>query len=257
MNFRQVALPTTEPVTVAEAQEWCRMGNVDNARFASLISAARFALEAASDKCLAQRDFILTMDAFPYYTDTITSQQAYPPSYYSLPRYSTTLWNYSQMIKIPKSPVIQVPKIEYIDTNGNKQTLLEGIDYVVDYMGEPGRIFTIPGQTWPAVLYVADAVKIYITAGYDPDPAATKDLTSFFLGGSPPELILPTPQGQQSDFQISVGIPEAARTAILMLVSQWYAVREPVVAGQVGVVPNSLDYLVATFANYDYSTNRG
>jgi hypothetical protein len=56
------------------------------------------------------------MDSFPYYTDTVMSQMAYPPSYYSLPRWSTTLWNYSQMIKLLVAPVVSVPRIAYLNS---------------------------------------------------------------------------------------------------------------------------------------------
>src|SRR6266568_3277186 len=48
------------------------------------------------------------------------SQMAYPPSYYALPRYSTTLWNYSQMIKLFAAPLVSVDRITYL-SNADSQ----------------------------------------------------------------------------------------------------------------------------------------
>lgn len=175
---KQLALPTTEPVSLAEAKTFCKVEasiTDDDALITGLIQAAREYAEKWTGRALAQRQFVLVMDSHPYYTDTIQSQLAYPPSYYSLPRYSTTLWNYSQMIKLPKSPLKSVDSMRYIDASGNAQTLYQDVNFVVDRISEPGRIFPIPGQFWPADLYVANSVEIVFTAGYDPSPTKTAE----------------------------------------------------------------------------------
>jgi hypothetical protein len=147
-------------------------------RLRDLIVAAREYCETFTRRTFISTGFAQSMDAFPYYTDTLMSQQAYPPAYYSLPRYSTTLWNYSQMTKVYTAPLLSVENIQYVDTNGDLQTLQPGTpadqsgDFVVDLRSEPGRIFPNSGQNWPSVLYVPNAVTINFTAGYGTSPAS-------------------------------------------------------------------------------------
>ena len=42
-------------------------------------------------------------------------------------------------------------------------------DFVYDADSCPPRVFPLPGQTWPAVLYVPNAVQIHFVAGYGND----------------------------------------------------------------------------------------
>ena len=109
---------TVEPISLAIAKQWCRVTTTDDdGLFAMLIPAAREACEVFTGRSIAPKGYMMTLDAFPYFTDSIASQQAYPPAYYSLPRYSTTLWNYSQMIKLWKPPCIAVQRISYINAS--------------------------------------------------------------------------------------------------------------------------------------------
>src|ERR1051326_5268188 len=130
MFVRRKSPPSSEPITLDEAKLFCRVtSDAENSLFEDLwIPAAREAAEIDTERALAQGTFIQVLDSFPYYTDTIQSQLAYPPSYYSLPRYSTTLWNYSQMIKIMRSPLISIDIFNYVDTSGTLRSLHEGDD---------------------------------------------------------------------------------------------------------------------------------
>jgi hypothetical protein len=153
--WRQLALPASEPVSVAEAKDFLQLPSSvtgKEALISGLIQAAREYCENLTARALAQRDFVLVLDSHPYYTDTIQSQLAYPPSYYSLPRYSTTLWNYSQMIKLPYSPVKAVKSMRYVDPTGAAVTLSQDTDFILDRITEPARIFPKAGQFWPADL---------------------------------------------------------------------------------------------------------
>lgn len=175
---RQLALPASEPVSLADAKVFLKLPAAvgsEDALITGLIQSAREQAEISTGRCLAQRQFLMVLDSFPFYTDTIQSQLAYPPSYYSLPRYSTTLWNYSQMIKVPMPPLKSIDQLRYIDTNGNPQILDADTGFVVDRTTEYARIFPIPGQFWPPCLYTPNAVQILFTAGYDPNPGASLD----------------------------------------------------------------------------------
>src|SRR5574340_558060 len=111
----------------------------DDNLISSLIVAAREMVEVHTGRSVVKKSYVQYLDSFPYYTDTVMSQQAYPPSYYSLPRYSTTLWNYSQMVKLFFSPLASVSHIHYLSsTDGRPKALVLGYapwfplsDYIV------------------------------------------------------------------------------------------------------------------------------
>ena len=186
--------PASEPLSLAEVKlqlglgPWEDSDHITSARQAAklrdLITSAREYCSSFTRRAFVNTGYVQYLDSFPYFTDTVMSQQAYPPAYYSLPRYSTTLWNYSQMIKLFYSPLVSVQKITYIDTNGVSQDLLPGTpgnevgQFIVDTASEPPRLFPNAGQNWPPCLYVPNAVAIHFTAGYGTDaklvPAAVK-----------------------------------------------------------------------------------
>lgn len=205
----QISLPAKEPVSVAELRSYLRLPAAltdEDELLGDLIQAAREDGERLSNLILAQRQFTQVLDSFPYYTDTIQSQLAFPPSYYSLPRYSTTLWNYSQMIKLGQAPLIRVDALVYIDASGHEARLVAGTDFIVDPETRLARIFPMVGRYWPAALYTPNAVKIKFTAGYDADPAAA---TSFSI--PQPEA---DPPNQQTNYRVLTGIPQNLKLAI-------------------------------------------
>jgi hypothetical protein len=241
---RQMTLPAAEVITLAQAKNYLRVGagfTDDDALILGHIQAAREHAETVTGRAIAQRTFRLVLDSHPYYTDTIQSQLAYPPSYYSLPRYSTTLWNYSQMIKLPFSPVISVQQMRYVATDGNPVELHQDTDFILDRDSEPARIFPMPGQYWPADLYVANACEIDFTAGYDPDPTKTDTHN----------VTEPVPPEQQPDSIIVTGIPQLLRTAMLMYMAQLYDQRW----GDAG--PERIDNMLYNFAIVDFAPSRG
>jgi hypothetical protein len=240
--------PLAEPLLLNDVKNYLKLPlNVsqDDAFINELIQAAREEAEGFTGRSMVNKGYRQSLDSFPYNLDTLTSQMAYPPSYYSAPRYSTTLWNYSQMIKLMRSPLQSVSKITYTDSvtqqiqalypamfswqplheyfigdkiedsNGNLQivtavsegdedsTSMSGTtqptwsavlnattadamitwtclgappdtgDFVYDADTCPPRIFPLPGQTWPPVLYVPNAVQIHFVAGYGNDGKGT------------------------------------------------------------------------------------
>jgi hypothetical protein len=112
--------PAVEPVSLDTAKNFLRLESDftnDDDLVSGLIVAAREAVEAFTGLSLVQKGYRQCLDSFPYFTDTVSSQMAYPPSYYSLPRYSTTLWNYSQMIKLYYPPLVSVDRITYLSSD--------------------------------------------------------------------------------------------------------------------------------------------
>lgn len=235
--IRQTEYPATEPVSVAEASDWLHVASTDSS-LPGLITTAREQVETFTSRSCASRRFEQTLDSFPYFVDSVQSQLAFPPAYSSLPRYSTTLWNYSQMITLGRSPLISVERITYIGNDALPHDLLPGVDFVVDYHAEPPRLFPLPGGYWPPCYYVPNAVTIFFVAGYDPNPTQTVDVNQPEESPeqSPDSDLdittgLPSPVAQQAGYRLTIGVPQSVRTAILMLVAHYYFNREPIVAG--------------------------
>ena len=204
---RQTALPVSEPISLAEAKTRLRIDSGDGSQDAvitGLIQAAREVAESVTGLSLAQRSWTLALDSFPYFTDSAHSQSAYPPNYYAQAQFSTTLWNYSQQIKLQASPVVSVTGLRYVDTSGAVQTLHQDTDFILDRISEPARIFPQAGQFWPTCLYVPNAVQIDYITGYDPDPTATDTHT---VSGANPQ--------QQTPSTIVTGIPQSLRDGML------------------------------------------
>lgn len=301
-----------DPVTLDEMKNFLRVSITDDdALIRSLIKGATRRVETFTDRSFVAKGFRQGLDSFPYFVDTVMSQMAFPPSYYSLPRYSTTLWNYSQMIKLFRPPLISVERISFIwstdqqwhdlvpapplwypgtaytvgnkvmDNNANVQRCTtagtsaanpptwnktvtgtttevnpdpegEGTGpvvwtndgplpaqptspgfppqwqfgpFIVDNSSEPARIFPgPPGGFWPQALYVPNAVQIHFTAGFSADAS---------------------------------GVPDTIKTAIKMLVNNWYENREAAMPVALREIPNQIQDLLWDYKVIDYQPTRG
>lgn len=119
--------PLAEPLLLADVKNMLKVPSgvtADDTYINDLIQCAREEVESYTGRSIVNKGYRQTLDSFPYYVDTVMSQQAYPPSYYSLPRYSTTLWNYSQMIKLLRGPLVAISRIAYSNSQtGTEQNL--------------------------------------------------------------------------------------------------------------------------------------
>lgn len=105
--------------------------------------------------------------------------------------------------------------VGYYDTAGTLQTVTS-TNYRVDITPLYGQIVPIDTYVWPVVqAQRPNAVQIAFTAGYGATAAS---------------------------------VPDAAKSAIKMLVAGWYENRESVAPGTIGVVPFAVDSLISTFA---------
>lgn len=118
-------------------------------------------------------------------------------------------------VRVPLPPLQAVNSVEYIDTDGNPQTLPTS-DYTVAGIGSdgPGRIVPAFGAQFPRTRAVPEAVTINFTAGYGPDGAA---------------------------------VPDAIKQALYLLTTYWYDHRDAAQGGegrQVLPVPFSVNALL-------------
>src|SRR5579859_4472 len=295
------APPKVEPVLLDDMKNFLRVDiSDDDAMIEGMITAAREMCESFTRRSFVQKGYKQVLDSFPYFVDTVMSQLAYPPSYYSLPRYSTTLWNYSQMIKLFRPPLVSVNRITYVsagsqqkqdmlpiappwspdtaytagqqitDPNDNVQQCttpgttfrtipnnfatraggttteqgstivwtnqgpnpadLSGTSsyglFLYDAVSEPGRVFPgPPGQFWPSVLYIPNAVEIHFKIGYSADSGL---------------------------------VPQRAKLAIKQLVNHWYENRDFVLPGSAPTeLPWHVKAILWSLRIEDYQPTRG
>jgi hypothetical protein len=259
--------PVCEPVALADVKHFLRVTiDEDDGLIGALISAAREYCEEFTNRKFINTGLIQSLDSFPYFTDTIMSQMAYPPSYYSLPRYSTTLWNYSQMIKLYYSRLARgsTSKISYVASSdldwhtlvGTDDIQNRAADFLADVLCEPPRLFPQAGMYWPSVLYVPNAVQIHYAAGYNWDSAIAAALAEL----SPPidELATDAANCTPEEAQLrQADVPARIKIAINQLVAFWYEAREPLAAAAAKSAPNFIDALLWSFRVEDYAPTRG
>lgn len=115
-------------------------------------------------------------------------------------------------IILPLPPLQSVSSVVYVDGNGDSQTLAT-TEYAVDTQRQPGWIVPAYGKIWPVTRGQANAVQITFVAGYGTASA----------------------------------VPVAIKTAIKLLLANWYENREMVGQGSPGA-----DALLAAFWAGDY-----
>jgi uncharacterized phiE125 gp8 family phage protein len=75
-------------------------------------------------------------------------------------------WPYDGFIELPRPPLQSVGSVKYTDTDGNQNTF-SGASYLVQTIGDYGRIVLKHGETWPsASLEYGFPIVIRFTAGY-------------------------------------------------------------------------------------------
>lgn len=157
--------PASEPLTLEETKLHLRVEHsADDTLINTLIQAAREVAEDLTWRAVVTQTITLVLDGFP--SDGI--------------------------IELPRPPLIQVDSVQYVDTNGETQTLTADSDYQVDAYSEPARIVPAYNQTWPSTRPIANAVTVVYQAGY----------------------------GAAAD------VPRKIRQAMLLIVGEWYTHRE-------------------------------
>jgi uncharacterized phiE125 gp8 family phage protein len=116
-------------------------------------------------------------------------------------------------IILPHGPLSSVSSITYVDTDGNTATATTA-DYTVDTDSVPGRVALAFGKSWPDAREQANAVSVTYVAGYG---------------------------------TTATSVPDAAKSAIHLLVGHWYNNREEVsatIGGNVVRIPVAAETLL-------------
>lgn len=159
MDLRQIAEPSQEPVTLAEAKAHLRVDiDAEDALIASWIIAARQAVEGETGRFLMPQDWELRLPAFPC---------GYQP------------------ITVPRPPLSSALTLKTVAADGT-ETTLETTEYQVDAPTGPfaqaGAVWPAAGTCWPITdCEVRGAVRLRFRAGYASADAVPAPLRAAIL----------------------------------------------------------------------------
>jgi uncharacterized phiE125 gp8 family phage protein len=137
MKYRCITPPYAEPIDLEAAKLQCKLLDSDNdADVAGKIAVAVADIEDLSGRQLVAATYELLLDWFP-----------------------------AGAIKLPRTPLVSVTSITYLDSAGVSRTLATSV-YQVDPDAEPGEISLKYGQSWPSTYDQANAITIRFICGH-------------------------------------------------------------------------------------------
>jgi len=145
--------PVGECINVLEARADRRIDYADDdAKLKLLIAVARQTAEMRTKLQLLHARYKLVLNAFPgsdWCNPSLMTRGAVP----------------SFAIQLPRSPLVDVISIEYIDMNGDLQTMPPA-DYIVNAALTPAVITPVFGKIWPIPMPQIASVFITFDVGY-------------------------------------------------------------------------------------------
>lgn len=177
----------TEPASLGDAKEQCRVDHTaQDGLLTRLITAARVVLEEITGRAFGEQTFELVLDRFP------VGQRGDP--LLSATRVHESGRLIGPFMKLPRSPLIEVESITYIDDAGASQTLA-ATAYIVDKDTVPARITPAFDTTWPLTQSRVNTVRVRFRAGYQSDSPGSN---------SPDSEALPEPLRQALLLQVQL-----------------------------------------------------
>jgi len=189
MALKCITPASALPVTVAQAKEHMVVSTTaDDALIESYIMAAVELAQNQTGRQLAEATFELALECFPS----------------GIPGWLCGVWVDKRAIELPRSRLISVESITYIDAEGATQVLAES-SYEADTDSLIGRVLPAFGQEWPVARMQPGAVRIIFRCGW--------------------------PMSEDTSPGVWMG-PQAIATWIKVRVATMYAQREALVQGQ-------------------------
>jgi uncharacterized phiE125 gp8 family phage protein len=176
MGLTLVTAPSTEPITVSEAKLHARVDtSADDTLIGQFITSCRQWMESYLNQTLVTTSWKLTLDGF------------YDCGY-----------SRNGIILFPRSPLISITSIQYVDTAGTTQTWSSS-EYRTDITVLPARLTEAYGYVYPQTREVIASVAITYSAGYG----------------------------------AAASVPEHFKLALKQLVALMYEFREPLITGTI------------------------
>ena len=206
--------PTVEPILLAETKEHLKVeNNVDNVLITNLIIAAREHAEMITRRSFTTQTLKLFMDEFlPFggIRSVIHHNHEEDVTFNNHPDNNWFQHERSDVIFLPRPPLVSVASVQFIDEDGVTQTFAAS-KTDVDTNSQPGRIVPAFGETWPDTRNVQNAV----TITYD------------------------------SGFGAASAVPQTIKQALFMMIGGWFENREEVVlTGTPKNIPRAVDALL-------------
>jgi hypothetical protein len=207
--------PAIEPVYLGEVKAHLRVDfDDDDALIQDFTRAARVSLETKYDVAMITQSLVLGRDYFPNVFGlgyTPSPQWWLGPSWAG--QYDSEELRYG-FISL-RGPVQSITSVTYLDSTGASQ-IWPSSNYVLDADSTPGRMFLALNKTFPTTAPLPGAVKVEWVAGY-----------------TRPELV-----------------PDDMKTAVKLLIGEYYENRENVVVDTRVVampIPDGVDALMAPY----------
>ena len=164
MPVVELTAPAVEPVSLAEAKAFLRVGHSDeDALIALMIRAARTGVESVTGRALIARDFRETLDGWP------------------LSRFSAC----GSAFAIARPPLAAVSEVRVRDHAG-AEIVWDPREYRIDPDSDPGRLIALAPFGFPRPAKRAASVEIDFTAGYgvsaDGIPAPLREAILIYAG---------------------------------------------------------------------------
>jgi len=208
--------PAAEPLSTAEAKEWCRIESsvtADDALIDTLVKAARRNIEKRTGLALITQTVTQVIDNWP---STTGYAPDYLPSEGPLSLISTGPKG-KAYIELLGNPVQSVTSITTFD-DGDTGTVWASTNYQLSIQGSRARIAPRVGTSWPTATRGMDAIEVIFVAG-------------FGSSGS--------------------DVPEDIRRAIGLMISHWYENRDATTSGGTGTemeqIPIGVDALLEPY----------
>jgi hypothetical protein len=290
-----VRAPKAEPLDLqTEVKPHLRVTiGTDDGILKIYLQAARETGEAETGRSFMNKGYRQSHDQFPRRHDYTDRGTGY---WYAAPRYSRKHGDERQEIKLLRSPLLVVDKIDYIDVSSVTQTLLPAPevwqakteynvgDEVEDTNGNLQQIIAADDSlankdgtfssgsanpTWAAILdgtatdgpFIWSCIKIPAPAGdflVDRDSEPPRILPLF--GNVWPQT-LRLPQAVKIYFDAGYGtdesaLPARAKVLMLQMIGNWYENRESVTPDTLKTIPNHLEDLVWSLRVLDYAPTK-
>lgn len=209
MPLQLITPPDEEPVTVDEVRPQLELDlELFDEEIAGLIKAAREYVEKYCNRAIVTQTVELVLERFPAACDAPAVNNLKP------------VRPLEQFIELPRGRTVSVTSLKYRDGAGAEQTLVEGTDFLVDNVREPGRVHLAPEKSWPSTQRRWDAVRVRYVVGTSVDE-----------------------------------VPKSIKQAIQMLVKQMWINDTPEVSGTiVAAVRTSFEALLAPHRIYSFGS---